>query len=212
MEVMDVQQESAREGYLPLTFVTSRGDVACHYYAVTEPRRAVIWVGGVGGGFDSPANQLYPRLCRDLQGEGVASLRVRYRHPTNLEESLLDVLAGLGWLENEGVEALALVGHSFGGAVVIQAGTASETVRGVVTLAAQGYGADAVAELGPECGLLLLHGTADTVLPPEGSRLIYQMAHEPRRLILYDGAGHSLDEAADEVERTVRAYLLERLA
>jgi pimeloyl-ACP methyl ester carboxylesterase len=211
MEVRDVRLEDERDGYVPLAFLTSRGDVECRYYPVADPRRAVIWVGGAGGGFDSPARDLYPRLARALQAEGIASLRVRFRQPTQLEEAVLDVLAGLGWLQNEGVETLALVGHSLGGAVVIQAATAGEAVRGVATLATQSYGADAVIELPRECALLLLHGKADAVLPPQSSEFVFQMAHEPRRLVLYDDAGHGLDEAASEVEALLRAWLRERL-
>ncbi len=210
MEIHEVREVAPEGTYVPLTFATSRGDVLYHYYAVPDARKAVIWVGGVGGGFDSPANQLYPRLARALQAEEIASLRVRYRHPTELEECVLDVLAGLGWLENEGIERLALVGHSLGGAVVIQAGTASERVRAVVTLATQSYGADAVMELGPDCGILLVHGRADQVLPPQSSEFVFQMAHEPRKLVLYDAAGHGLDEVAVEVEQEVRAWLRER--
>jgi pimeloyl-ACP methyl ester carboxylesterase len=211
MEITEVLPGEEGEGYLPLTFRTTRGEVTYRYYPVTNARRAVIWIGGAGGGFDSPANQLYPRLAEALRAEGIASLRVRFRDPTKLEEAVLDVLAGLGWLQDEGIERLVVVGHSFGGAVAIQAATAADTVRGVVTLATQSYGADAVMELGHECGILLLHGRADTVLPPQSSDFVFQMAHEPRRLILYDGAGHGLDEVAPEVEQVVRSWLRERL-
>jgi pimeloyl-ACP methyl ester carboxylesterase len=211
IEIFEVRQGSAEGSYYPLTFVTSRGEVGCQYYAVPNASKAVIWVGGVGGGFDSPANQLYPRLAHDLQAEGIASLRVCYRRITELEECVLDVLAGLDWLANGGVERLALVGHSLGGAVVIQAGTASDRVRGVVTLATQSYGADAVMELRPQCGILLVHGRDDQVLSLQSSEFVFQMAHEPRKLVLYDGAGHGLDEVAVEVERVVYAWLRERL-
>lgn len=212
MQVDEIQQGPAQDGYTPLTMRTSRGEIACRYYALPEAKRAAIWVGGIGGGFDSPADDLYPRLCRALTAEGITSLRVRYRQPTNLEECLLDALAGLGYLEHEGIEALALVGHSLGGAVAIQAGTASESVRAVVTLATQTAGAQMVGELPPDCGILLLHGTADTTLPARCSEDIFGLAHEPRKLVLYDGAGLGLDAVAAEVEREVRAWLVERLA
>jgi hypothetical protein len=50
---------------------------------------------------------------------------VRFRHPTRLEESILDVLAGINYLQSEGMKVIALTGHSFGGAVVIQAAAIS---------------------------------------------------------------------------------------
>lgn len=216
MEVFDITADEAEDDYIPVTMHTSRGEIACRYYDVTDTapdaQSAVIWVGGVGGGFDSPAQDLYPRLCKAFQARGVASLRVQYRSPTELEECVLDVLAGLGMLESEGFEALALVGHSLGGAVVIQAGTGSEAVRAVVTLATQSYGAaDVVAELPEDCALLLVHGTADTVLPPQSSEYVYSLAHAPRKLVLYEDAGHGLDEVADEVSQTVSQFVLARL-
>ena len=201
----------APEGtYVPLTFATSRGDVLYHYYAVPDARKAVIWVGGgVGeGSICQPISCPTPGTCPAGRGDRLAARTVS--PATELEECVLDVLAGLGWLENEGIERLALVGHSLGGAVVIQAGTASERVRAVVTLATQSYGADAVMELGPDCGILLVHGRADQVLPPQSSEFVFQMAHEPRKLVLYDAAGHGLDEVAVEVEQEVRAWLRER--
>lgn len=212
MEVFDVTAEDERDDYIPVTMHTSRGDIACQFYDAPDAVSAVIWVGGVGGGFDSPAKDLYPRLCRELQPRGIASLRIQYRSPTDLEECVLDVLAGLAMLESEEIDALALVGHSLGGAVVIQAGTASDGVRAVVTLATQSYGAaDVVEELPEDCALLLIHGVDDTVLPSASSDYVFSLAHEPRRLVIYEGAGHGLDEVADAVARVVREFLLAHL-
>lgn len=58
---------------------------------------------------------------------------------------------------------MALVGWSFGGAVVITAGARSSNVVGVATVASQTYGTDSVSSLAPK-SLLLLHGTGDTCL------------------------------------------------
>jgi hypothetical protein len=77
----------------------------------------------------------------------------------------------------------------------------------VVTLSTQTYGADLVTELRPRA-LLLVHGTADTVLPDRCSRDLYALAAEPKELVLYDGAGHGLTEAA----APLRALLEDRLA
>lgn len=216
MEVYGAQLgHGTAEGYAPLTLQTSRGDITCRSYGVAGAggaRSAAIFVGGVGGGFDSPALDLYGRLSRELPGEGIAALRIAYRHPIDLSECVLDVLAGLGYLAGEGVARFALVGHSLGGAVVIEAGTASDAVRQVVTLATQSYGADVVGDLPEDCGILLIHGTADAILPAACSEFIAQLAHPPRRLVLLEGAGHVLDEAADEVYREVHTALTTSLS
>ena len=211
MVIRDVAVGAAEDGYLPVTLDTSRGSVACRYYPAAGSHRAAVWVGGVGGGWDTPARGLYPRLCADLVHEGIASLRVRFRHPTILEEAVLDVLAGLSYLEAEGIAKVALTGHSFGGAVVIQAAAASPLVRTVVALATQSYGTDVVRDLAPRCAVLLIHGTHDQVLAPINAELVYRLAGEPKQVVLLEGAGHVLDEAAQEVYRSTRAWILRYL-
>jgi dienelactone hydrolase len=171
----------------------------------------VLWVGGIGGGWDTPAKHLYPRLAERLQQNGIGSLRIRFRNPSDLEEAVHDVLTGLGYLEQEGVERVGLVGHSFGGAVVIEAAATTPRSRAVVTLATQSYGTDRVGELNSDCALLLIHGTRDSVLAPANSQYVHRLAHEPKRLQLYGGAAHGLDEAAEEVEGLVHAWLVTHL-
>jgi dienelactone hydrolase len=171
----------------------------------------VLWVGGIGGGWETPAKRLYPRLAERLQQGGIGSLHIRFRNPSDLEEAVHDVLTGLGYLEQEGVRHVGLVGHSFGGAVVIDAATTTPLARAVVTLATQSYGTERVGELNRNCALLLIHGTRDSVLAPANSQYIHRLAHDPKRLQLYRGAAHGLDEAAEDVERLVHDWLLTHL-
>ncbi len=212
MQVTGFEVGQERSGFHPVTLETSRGPIRCRLYPVPEgSERAVITVGGVGGGWDTPAQDLYPRLGSDLPSAGIALCRLCFRHPTVLEEAVLDVLATLAFLEAEGVKQIGLVGHSFGGAVVIQAAASSPKVRTVVTLATQGYGADPASALGPRCALLLLHGTGDRVLSPACSESIFERARDPKELVLYEGAGHGLDEVAEAVHTRVREWLVARL-
>jgi len=194
-----------RDVYLPIKLQTDRGSIDCRYYRSEGAEKAAIFVGGVGGDFDSPANNLYLRLCRELVPKGLRSLRIEYRHSTDLTESVFDALIGLEYLKGEGIKSVGLVGHSFGGAVVIKAAVVSPIIRTVVCLATQSYGADVVSNLRPGQSIFLIHGTSDTVLPPRASTSIYEMAHEPKKLLLYTGAGHVLNEAAEEIHRVVYA-------
>jgi len=212
MTLTGVAVGEVRDGYEPLTLETSRGPVECRYYPVAGTSRGAIWVGGIGGNFDTPARGLYPRLCQALRDEGIASLWVSYRHPAALEESVLDVLAGLTYLEGEGMDTLALVGHSFGGPVVIQAAALDDDVRTVVALATQSYGTAPVEQLGPRCSVLLLHGTADATVPPSDSEHVYRLAREPKQLVLCEGAGHGLDETAEEVHQVVHDWIVDQLS
>ena len=94
---------------------------------------------------------------------------------------------------------------------MIRAAAQSEVVRTVVTLATQAYGAALAPELATRCSLLLLHGTADPVLSPACSEYVYELALEPRHLILYPDAGHGLDEVAEEVHQVVRDWVIQQL-
>ena len=154
---------------------------------------------------------LYPRMCQTLLGDGIASLRVRYRQANDLEECVLDVLAGAAFLEAEGVTSVALVGHSFGGAVVINAAAFSPAVRTCVPMSTQTYGAEPARHLGPRCSLLLCHGTADEILPPSCSEYVFRIAKEPKELLLKDGARHGLDEWADELPTILRDWIHRQL-
>ncbi len=209
--IYDLKVKPMQSGYQPIRLETNRGNIDFCYYPVSGTQYGAIWVGGVGGGWDTPANGLYPQLCQELMGDGIASLRVRYRQPKILQESVFDVLAGISYLESEGIKAVALTGHSFGGAVVIQAAAISQAVRTVVTLATQSYGATAVSQLAPGCEILLIHGTVDRVLTSACSEYVYQLAHEPKRLILYEGADHSLNQVAEDVYQVVRDLIVQKL-
>ncbi len=199
------------EGYSPIRLSTDRGAIAARYYESDRLGGSVIFVGGVGGNFDTPSRGLYPRLCRELMSKGISSLRVSFRHPTVLDEAVFDVLAGLSFLQGMGTSVAGLVGHSFGGAVVIKAAVLSDLVHTIVTLAAQCYGAEAVAQLKTDCSILLIHGSNDTVLPASCSSMAYNLAKGQKHLSIYEGAGHGLDESAEEVHKEVFDWIVEAL-
>jgi pimeloyl-ACP methyl ester carboxylesterase len=196
---------------------TERGEIVCRYYTshTHYPASvAVVYVTGVGGGWGTPAIGLYPRLCGSLVRVGIDGIHVRYRHPTDLLESVFDTLAGVAFLKEEhGTKAIGLVGHSFGGAVVIQAAvTASDIVSTIVTLATQSYGAaDRISKLEQGTSALMIHGSNDKVLPVHCSEQVYQKAHEPKQIVLCEGAGHGLDEVSEEVYELVYRWLVNNL-
>jgi pimeloyl-ACP methyl ester carboxylesterase len=190
--------------------LTSRGTVEARLYRVTRPRCAAVVVGGAMGGWDSPARGLYPRLGRELRRRSIAALRVRFRQPAYLEECVLDALAGIGYLESEGLRSVALVGHGLGGAVALQAAAVCSTARTVVTLATQPDGPDP-DELPGECPLLLIHGMSDDVAPVDASVEIYEAARQSKQLIVYPEAGHRLDEVANEVHDVVLDWIIDSL-
>ena len=94
---------------------------------------------------------------------------------------------------------MILVGHSYGGAIVLRAGLRrKESVCGVAALSTQTAGIEEVAVLAP-IPLLLVHGLDDTRLPPRLSQFVYQQAGEPKSLHLLEGATHSLRQRRGEL-------------
>ena len=166
-------------------------------HPVPGARAALLAVGGSTGGLHGPA-WIYPELCARLQSAGVTGLRLDYHWPNHLEACTQDVLAGIHFLEEQGIEHVALLGWSFGGAVVIRAGVGSARVVGVATVGAQTAGTAAVGRLAPR-PLLVLHGTADPILPDRCARDLYARAAEPKELGLYVGDGHGLEHHQAEV-------------
>ncbi|HYE07774.1 MAG TPA: dienelactone hydrolase family protein [Planctomycetota bacterium] len=198
-----------------VTLGTGVGEIVCRYHApdgrapeTTAATRAVLWVFGAGGGLGGPAGGVYERLAERLAREhGIASLRLDYRHPGDLDACIVDARAGLDWLCAAGaIRRVALVGHSFGGAVVIAVGS-DPRVSTVVAMSSQTLGADGADAIAPR-PLLVLHGEDDEVLPAACSRWIHRRAREPKRLILYPGARHGLDQCRDALDRDLIDWLL----
>ena len=167
---------------------------------------------GARGGFRGPADgQIYAPLAEELASAGIASLRPSYRQPNHLQECVLDTLAVVSLLQpGLGIRRVAVVGHSFGGAVAITTARYSQTVCAVVTLAGQTLGAQDAVLVAPR-PLLIVHGEEDAVLPVNNAETIYQWALEPKEKVIYPGAGHGLRECRDEVFGLLREWLGRRL-
>lgn len=210
MDEHEMPQDGAGREPRAYTLRTRRGPVEVLLYEALGAKAGALLAGGVGGGFDTPAMGLYPRLGERLLGQGLTTLRLKYRIATDLAEAVQDVLAGVEFLVARGLERVALVGHSFGGAVMIDAGAQSPWVTTVVGLAPQSYGTEAVSQLPPR-SLLLIHGTSDAVLPPSCSYSIHERARGEKELVLIPGAGHMLDEDAERVFVRVQDWLVRQL-
>lgn len=200
------------DGAVDISINSSRGEITGVLHPCEGRPGAAIFVGGALGGLDGPANAIYPRLAQALAAPeaagGLTSLRLHYRQPGEFQECVLDVLGGGSFLKAIGAQRVALVGHSFGAAVAIKAGELSELVAGVAALSSQLYGTGTVERLAPK-SLLLVHGAADGILDCAASRDIYDRASEPKRLVLYEGAGHSLGSRAEELFELLQGWLSE---
>ena len=194
-----------------LVLNTPKGDIPCIWHHREGNTGGIIWVCGALGGLDGPSFGIFAELGASLVDDGISSIRLDYRHPGDLSTCTADVLVAVEFLKRQHIGKIALAGHSFGGAVMIAAGTMSPDVTAVVTLSSQTYGADGVAHLAPK-PLLLIHGSRDRNLPVECSELLYEWAKEPKELVVYQGSGHFLRECHDELHDLLTAWLKEKLA
>jgi pimeloyl-ACP methyl ester carboxylesterase len=209
LRITSVEPGDEIAGARKVTIVTTRGPIPVVLHAAPEKGRAALCVSGAIGGFDGPA-MLYPRLGLAMPREQITIARLNYRAPNEFGECLVDAMAALTFLGGIGHQRVALIGHSFGGAVAINAGTLSPLVTTVIALSSQLAGAHVAGELAPK-PLLLIHGDADTILSHESSQALYDRAGEPKTLKILPGVGHRLSEAADQVFDLVRDWLLEKI-
>lgn len=207
LELISTEVAGNTDGVDEIILHTNQGSIQTRYHASPSDKcPAVVWVGGSGGGLDGPARGMYNRLARQLAPLNISSLRLHYRFPNNLPFCVLDTLLGVAYLQSRSHTQIALVGHSFGGAVVISAGAASEYVTGVAALSSQTLGTEQVKQLSPR-PLLLLHGSDDEILPDSCSRNIFARAREPKEIKLYPGCKHGLDQCQDQVDLDLRLWL-----
>ena len=213
MRIEDVKGIDLPEGDVGegLRFRTSRGSFNAILHRAADTDKAVIWVCGARGGFGGPGPGTYARMSEKFTSEGITSLRLDYRYPNDVFECALDLLAGVAYLKSANHQPVVVVGHSFGGAVVIAAGANSAHIKGVVALSPQTYGAGMAAQVAPR-KLLVVHGKADTRLAFACGQQIYDMANEPKELVLYEGAEHRLEECRDDLEELLGAWIPETLA
>lgn len=193
-----------------LTLHTSRGELRALLDVAEGESGAVVYCDGAMSGPHEvlgPGDKVFQTLARALVPRGVTSLRLFYRYAGEFEEAVLDVLAACSFLKGVGADRVALVGHSFGGAVVIKAGQLAPLVTGVAALSSQLFGTHQVEQLGKP--LLLVHGSDDAVLSVQSSEDIHRRALDPKRLVIVDGAGHALREGARQLYDELEPFLLQ---
>ena len=190
---------------------TMEGMLKLHRYGPEGVANVVVMGGGGMGGFLGPGGGLYHRLGMHLAQRDEGAVVVDYRRPSHLEPSMLDMVVGGDFAIQAGARNLITMGHSFGGAVAISAGTAfSGLCKGVMTFATQSAGCEMASMLAPT-PLVLYHGTNDQILGPENSQMVAQLAGYGEVRIV-EGADHILSEVADQYFDDVTSWVAERFA
>lgn len=197
LESLAVQEAEITPGLRHVEVYTMRGLLTLLWHGPKDAPDLVVTCGGGMGSLLGPADGLYHDLGVALAARGIGTVRVGYRKPNDLDRCVHDLAAAADLASRSGARKFVTVGHSFGGAVAVQAGIVlAAHCRGVVTLATQSAGCEYASAL--EAPLLLLHGTRDEILPPETSAMVQMLAGHGEVVLLPD-AGHLLSETAAEV-------------
>lgn len=224
------QSAPVPRGYRQVELATADGlKLAAVFIPPSPGRKTVVFFHGNGDGWDgaSAAN-------RQIAGEGYGVLLVEYRgygdNPGKPGEQGFynDGRAALAWLKGQGIapQQVVLIGNSIGSGTATQ--LASEApVAGLAVISGFTSLPDVVAAKVPwaptrylvrdrfdnaaklgriTAPVLLLHGTADTMIGPDHARTLART--QPRaRLVLVPGYGHEL-----AYQDAAQAVLLEWLA
>lgn len=211
LEALTVQEVEIAPDLRHLEIYTLRGLLTLLWHGPADADRALVTVGGGMGSLLGPADGLYHDLGVRFAAQGIATIRVGYRKPNDLARCVHDMAAAADLAGRRGARRFVTMGHSFGGAVAIQTGAVLGThCRGVVTLSTQSAGCEVASELG-ETPLLLFHGTADEILPPETSAVVQMLAGHGEIVVLPD-TGHLLTEASEEIRDRLDEWIPAHLA
>lgn len=212
VEVLARQQVRLAPGLVHHEWYTMSGLLTMLWHGAPDAEDVVVACGGAMGGLLGPANGLYQRLGETLSTDEIATVRLSYRRPNDLPACVDDLLVAAATAARQGARRIVTVGHSFGGAVAVQAGVAmGPTCAGVVTLSTQSAGCEQAERLGAT-PLLLLHGDQDRILPPMASEAVHALAGGRGELVILPGVDHLLAEAADEVEARLAEWIPRQLA
>ena len=209
------QQATLTPTLRQIELYTWEGLLSLHWHGSPTARNVVLTCGGAIGGTLGPGAAVYHQLgshfAADLDND-IGLIRVGYRRPNDLDACTFDVLAAASLASRTGAERFVVIGHSFGGAVAIQAATLlAEATAGVVTLATQSAGCEVGEKLAAaKVPVLLLHGDSDDVLPFFSSQLIQMLTGG--ELVILAGASHGLSEVADDLRDRLIQWIAPRFA
>lgn len=209
LRVMAGQEVAVTETLDHIEMYTLEGLLTLLWHGEADHRQVVLMLGGAMGGLLGPGKGLYHALGEELAAQGIGSIRVSYRTPNDLDHCVHDTLAAAELAARRGARSFVVLGHSFGGAVAIQAGAAlGDLAAGVVTFATQAAGAEVAEHL--SCPLLLFHGDRDELLPHAASEMVHMISDG--ELVTLPGAGHLLTEAEAEIHDRLSTWIPDRLA
>lgn len=211
LDALARQEVLISPGLRHVEIYTMAGLLTILWHGPVDAAAVVLMSGGAMGGLLGPAGGLYHDLGETFAQQGIATMRVGYRRPNDLGRCVHDVAAAADLASRTGARRFVTVGHSFGGAVAVQAGMVlGPCCAGIVTLSTQSAGCENVGSLRADVPLLLLHGDRDELLPADASAAVQMLAGRGE-LELLAGAGHLLTEAHDDLRARLGTWIPRQL-
>jgi uncharacterized protein len=196
--------------------VTPDGETLSSWYSPAKSGKpTILYFHGNGG---EMADRPLRFAAFQAQGFGVFYLSYRgYGASTGSPSEqglMIDARTAYDWLMGKGVTAenLVLVGESLGSGVAVQIAaerkvaalaieapftSAADVAAGVywylpvgLLMKDQFRSTDYIKKV--TAPLLIIYGDADTIVPPQQSRRLFEMANEPKEIAALAGAGHDL--------------------
>lgn len=199
LDVLAAQDVEITADLRHVEIYTPAGLLTMLWHGPIDAENMVLMGGGALGGLLGPAGATYHRLGVSLAEQGIGSMRISYRRPNDLPACVLDMGVAADLSSRSGARNFVTVGHSFGGAVAIQAAQAlGAHTKGVVTLATQSAGCengDRLATAGTP--VLHLHGDNDSILPHAASEMVQMLTGG--ELVILPGADHRFSGAEEEL-------------
>jgi len=192
-----------------IEIITMEGLLSIWWHGEPGATDVALMCGGAAGGVLGPGRSLYLELGKELAAQGRAAMAIDYRRPGDTRRCVLDVCAAADLALRNGADRYVILGHSFGGAVAIQAAAVfPHSTAGVITYATQSAGCEEAAATG-DVPLLLVHGDSDSILGPENSEMVRTLAgHGDVEII--KGADHMLSEEPDRLMSLSRDWIVAR--
>jgi len=206
LQVLAVQEKELTPHLDHVELFTMSGLLTLLWHGPRGAHDVVLMCGGAMGGLLGPADGLFQDLGETFTSDGIGTIRVGYRRPNDLERCVVDVVAAAEVASRVGARRFVVMGHSFGGAVAVNAAIAlGRHAAGIVTLSTQSAGCER-ADLIGDTPLILLHGDADELLPVAASEMVRMIAGNGE-LVVLAGAGHLLREAGDELRGRLAQWI-----
>ncbi len=210
LEAMAAQEWQVTPALRHIEVYTLQGLLSLLWHGDPAAESVVLMFGGAMGGMLGPSDGLYADLGERFAERGIGTIRIGYRKPNHLPRCVHDVCAVADLASRSGARQFVTIGHSFGGAVAVQAGMVlADHCRGVVTLATQSAGCEEAEQL--DAPLLLVHGMLDELLPAQTSELVRMIAGQGE-LMLLPTDGHLLDKSREQILTKLSDWIPARLA